>query len=226
LCISSHPWMLSRPVREVEAITDRLARHEHSTHPIFGLTEFCRLRFMLPDGNNSQVKINRTTSMARRDEDVSRWCHEFEQLCRRRGIRVTPQRLAVYRAVAEDLTHPTAEAVYRRLKTHMTGTSQATVYRALEFLERENLVRRVSAPEATARFDANVDSHQHIVCKVCGRLTDVVVPAFQKPRIPSIPGFTVEELDIRLVGRCDDCSASRLKKRGRRPAARTLQPKS
>jgi Fur family peroxide stress response transcriptional regulator len=128
--------------------------------------------------------------------------------------------------VAEDLTHPTAEAVFRKLSGHMTGMSQATVYRALEFLERENLVRRVSAPEATARFDANVDFHQHIVCRVCGRLTDVVVPALQAPRIPRIPGFTVEELDIRLVGRCNDCSGPRPRRRGRRPAAQPLHSKS
>ena len=87
--------------------------------------------------------------MARSDSEVDRWSSEFESLCRERGIRVTPQRIAVYRAVARDLSHPTAEAVHRKLKQHFGGMSQATVYRVLEFLEREQLVRRVSAPEAT-----------------------------------------------------------------------------
>ena len=108
----------------------------------------------------------------------------------------------------------------------MSGMSQATVYRTLEFLEREKLVRRVSAPEAVARFDANLDFHQHLVCRRCGRLTDVAVPELRKPKIPNVPGFIVEELDIRLVGRCRDCSGSSLKRRGRRPAARSLKSKS
>jgi Fur family peroxide stress response transcriptional regulator len=177
------------------------------------------------DGNNSQVRINRTATK-RETPEVEQWCSDFEGICRGRGIRVTPQRLAVYRALAEDLSHPTAEAVYRRLRVRFAGMSQATVYRTLEFLERESLVRRVSAPEAVARFDANIDSHQHVVCRVCGALTDVSLPELHRSRLPRVPGFTVEELDIRLVGRCRDCSKSRLKKRGRRPAARPLNEKS
>jgi Fur family peroxide stress response transcriptional regulator len=139
---------------------------------------------------------------------------------------VTPQRLAVYRALAEDLTHPTAEAVCTKLKSRFAGMSQATVYRTLEFLEREKLVRRISAPEAVARFDANVGFHQHVVCRVCGSLTDVVIPELSRPRLPKLVGFTVEELDIRLVGRCKDCSGSRLKRRGRRPAGSSPRLKS
>jgi len=51
----------------------------------------------------------------RHGREVDGWCSEFEKLCRSRGIRVTAQRLAVYRALAEDLAHPTAESVYSRL---------------------------------------------------------------------------------------------------------------
>lgn len=135
--------------------------------------------------------------------------------------------MAVYRALAEDLTHPTAESVYRRLKHAQRGMSQATVYRTLEFLEREGLIRRVSGPEAVARFDANIEFHQHLFCRVCGSLIDVVVPGLSEPRLPRVRGFKVEELDIRLVGRCRRCSASALKRRGRRPAAaRRLKTKS
>jgi len=95
--------------------------------------------------------------------------------------------------------------------------SPATVYRTLEFLERENLIRRVSAPQAVGRFDANVEFHQHIVCRICGTLTDIVVPELRSARLPAVPGFKVEELDIRLVGRCNKCSAAKPTTRGRRP---------
>jgi Fur family peroxide stress response transcriptional regulator len=156
------------------------------------------------------VRISRTTTN-RLGSDVDHWCSDFEKLCRSRGIRVTPQRLAVYRALTEDLGHPTAESVYKRVHKRLPGLSQATIYRTLQFLEDENLIRRVSSPGAIGRFDANIDPHQHLLCRVCGSLKDISVPALHTAAIPKVSGFTVEELDIRLVGLCETCSSSQSK---------------
>ncbi|MFY9557910.1 MAG: Fur family transcriptional regulator [Blastocatellia bacterium] len=159
--------------------------------------------------------ISRNKAATRRGSEIDGWCREFEKVCRSRGIRVTAQRLAVYRVLAEDLAHPTAESVYRRLGKQLPGLSQATIYRTLQFLEGENLIRRVSSPGSIGRFDANVDPHQHLVCRVCGSLEDVSVPELHSAAIPRVAGFTVEELDIRLVGRCEACTRS--KPRNERP---------
>jgi Fur family peroxide stress response transcriptional regulator len=161
----------------------------------------------------------------RRAGEVDGWCSEFERECRARGIRVTPQRLAVYRVLAEDLAHPTAESVYSRLSKQLPGLSQATIYRTLQFLESENLIRKVSSPGAIGRFDANVDPHQHLVCRLCGSLEDISVPELHSAVIPRVAGFTVEELDIRLVGLCEPCSGSESKTKKRR-AARSRKPTS
>lgn len=161
------------------------------------------------------MRITRTRQR-RAGSDVEQWCSDFEKLCRARGIRVTPQRLAVYRALAEDLAHPTAESVYVRLSKQLPGLSQATIYRTLQFLEDENLIRRVSSPGAIGRFDANIGPHQHLLCRVCGNLKDISIPALHTATIPKVSGFTVEELDIRLVGLCETCwnSNSKPHKRG------------
>ncbi len=145
----------------------------------------------------------------RRATDVAGWCDGFERGCRERGIRVTAQRLAVYRALAEDPSHPSADAVYARVRPRMPGLSQATVYRILESLEREGFIRRVSTTGAVARFDANRAPHQHLVCRVCGRMTDVDMPALSAAALTAdaLPGFVVEELDVRVVGRCTRCVA-------------------
>lgn len=168
-----------------------------------------RLTFPSSDDNNSQVIISRNKMPSRHASEVDGWCSDFEKLCRARGIRVTAQRLAVYRALAADLAHPTAESVYTRLSKQLPGLSQATIYRTLQFFESENLIRKVSSPGSIGRFDANVDPHQHLVCRVCGSLEDVSVPELISAVIPKISGFTVEELDIRLVGRCETCSSSK-----------------
>jgi Fur family peroxide stress response transcriptional regulator len=165
------------------------------------------------------MTLNRGYKVKRDASDIDRQCEGFEQACRERGLRVTPQRLAVYRALASDLSHPTAESVYTKLAPKMSGLSQATVYRILELLEAEDLIRRVSGPQAIGRFDANLEPHQHILCRVCGSLSDVSLPEFNTPDLPEVPDFAVEELDIRLVGRCHKCAGRedmRLSPSGRR----------
>ncbi len=141
-------------------------------------------------------------------EEVLSWCRRFEDRCRERGIRVTAQRLAVYRALAADTGHPTADTVYARLRRDMSSLSHATVYRILEFLETEGLVHRVSNTDGVGRFDANVSSHQHLVCRVCGRMRDFEEASLSLLELPQQTGtgFIAEKLDIRIVGTCLECA--------------------
>lgn len=170
-----------------------------------------------PDGNNSHMIITRA-KRRRPGKEVERWCLGFEQLCRERGIRVTAQRLAVYRTLAENSGHPTADVVYAGLRKNFPALSQATVYRILEFLEREGLIRRVSAPDGVGRFDANLVPHQHLICRLCGSMTDVSLPEMWNATLPAVAGFTVEEMDIRLLGSCSNCARAKPKSRMRAKA--------
>lgn len=151
-------------------------------------------------------------------KEVEQWCAGFEQLCRKRGIRVTAQRMAVYRTLAENPGHPTAETVYAGLRESLPALSQATVYRVLEFLERESLIRRVSAPDGIGRFDANLVPHQHLICRICGSMTDVAIPEVLNATLPVVAGFTVEEMDVRLLGSCRNCKRAKSKSRMRTKA--------
>jgi len=138
---------------------------------------------------------------------VERWCQAFEEACRERGVRVTVQRLAVYRALAEDPTHPTVEAIHSRVAGRLPALSLASAYRILEALEAEGFVRRVSTTDGAARFDGNLEPHQHLVCRACGRMTDLEDARLAALRPPAgLPeGFAAEGLDIRVVGTCQDC---------------------
>ena len=145
--------------------------------------------------------------MRRPAGQVESWCGSFRHRCRERGIRVTPQRLAVYRTLAADLSHPSADTVYGRLRPDLPTLSLATVYRILESFEREGLVRRVSTSDGAGRFDANVRPHQHLVCRVCKGVSDFDAPSLARVGIPQAvtPEFTAEEIDIRIVGICRSC---------------------
>lgn len=140
-------------------------------------------------------------------EEVNRRCARFEEECRKRRLRITVQRLAVYRALAGDGAHPTADALHARLRGRLTGLSLTTVYRILESLESEGLVHRISSPDGVGRFDANLAHHQHLICRKCGRITDLEEKSLAAMRLPKrgLAKFLPEILDIRVIGVCAPC---------------------
>ena len=164
-----------------------------------------------------------SANSAAQARDVDAACKDFERLCRKRGIRVTPQRLAVYRLLAEDTTHPTAEYVYGRLRRRMASLSFTTVYRVLECLEREGLVRRVGAVDGAARYEANLTPHYHCLCRLCGRIIDCEDGPLQQVRLPwrAPAGFVADELEVRFLGTCSTCRRAR---RSGRPVDIKRQP--
>jgi Fe2+ or Zn2+ uptake regulation protein len=131
----------------------------------------------------------------------------FMARCRNRGVRVTMQRMAVYQALAEDKTHPTANSICTKLRRSTPTLSLATVYRILDSLEREGLIRRVSSPNGVLRFDANLDPHQHFICRICGIIKDFSSESLSGLRLPDdqLAGFVAEGIDIRIVGICREC---------------------
>jgi Fur family peroxide stress response transcriptional regulator len=143
----------------------------------------------------------------RNSQDIAIWCGLFQDLCRERGVRVTAQRLAVYRALAESTAHPSAESIYEKLKAGGFSLSPATVYRILEFLEHEGLVRRVSTTEGAGRFDANLKRHLHLACRICGSMMDYEQELPPELKLPEsgTGGFMPEAFDIRIIGLCQQC---------------------
>ena len=163
------------------------------------------LYHMIQSPNKDGVHSPKRKPAVRGTGEVERMCSRFVGECRRRGVRLTEQRLAVYRALAGDSTHPTADAVYARLRVAMLGLSRASVYRILESLEREGFSRRVSTTDGVGRFEANLADHQHLVCRRCGRIMDFEAdPGIPLPR-GGPGGFVPERLDIRIIGTCGKC---------------------
>jgi Fe2+ or Zn2+ uptake regulation protein len=94
---------------------------------------------------------------------------------RRRGQRVTSQRLIIHRALRELGRHATAEEVLETVHDRLPGLSLPTVYATLELLEELDVVRRVSRAPHAALYDPRPDAHHHLVCTRCGRIEDFEV---------------------------------------------------
>jgi Fur family peroxide stress response transcriptional regulator len=131
----------------------------------------------------------------------------FATVCRDFGLRVTPQRVAVYREVARSKEHPDVETVFNRVRRQIPTLSLDTVYRTLSVLEEAGLVSRVETLSGPARFDANTTRHHHYVCTRCGLVRDFCsdeLADFSPPR-EVVPWGTVDSVHVQLRGMCTRC---------------------
>lgn len=128
---------------------------------------------------------------------------------RERGIHVTPQRLAVLRAVA-GRPHITAEAVAGVVRHEIGAISLQSVYDALGLLVSEGLIRRIQPSGSPARFEDRVgDNHHHLICRICGQVVDVDCATGAAPCLTASDGrgYEIDEAEIAYWGRCPDCLA-------------------
>ena len=65
------------------------------------------------------------------EDETTRRVAQFKATAKARGIKLTPQRLEIFREVASSLEHPDAETVYRAVHARMPTVSLDTVYRTL-----------------------------------------------------------------------------------------------
>ena len=127
--------------------------------------------------------------------------------CREAGMNVTPQRVAVYRALLESEDHPTPELLYRRVRPTMPSLSLATIYKSLDALAKLGLAHRVPVAGDRKRYDANVERHHHLVCTRCHRVTDVYddrLDAVAPPR--RLAGFVAHAVSVQVMGLCAPCA--------------------
>ena len=90
---------------------------------------------------------------------------ETAQLLREKGLKVTPQRIAVYNMLLGTTAHPNAEMIYKTLEPTNPTMSLATVYKTLDFFKQLGLVQELNVGESSSRYDAVVRCHPHTVCR-------------------------------------------------------------
>lgn len=126
---------------------------------------------------------------------------------RGQGFKVTPQRLAVYQALARTKAHPNAETLFKELRPLYPTMSLATVYKSLSILCAIGLAQELSLGEDSFRYDADTSHHPHIRCTVCGRVDDVPAmetEAFTK-RVANETGYSLTDYQVYFFGRCPVC---------------------
>ena len=125
---------------------------------------------------------------------------------RERGMRVTPQRVVLHRALRELDRHVTAEELLDSVADRLPNVSLPTIYATLELLEELGMVRRVQRA-GTTLFDPRIEPHHHLVCTVCGAMEDLdcELDTATLERAAGRRGFEHERIEAVVHGRCAAC---------------------
>ena len=147
-------------------------------------------------------KVDRLTIDGRLDR--------FKSAARAAGVKITHQRVEVFREVASSVEHPDAESVFRAVRKRVPTVSIDTVYRTLWMLNDLGLITTLGPRRESVRFDANLDQHHHYVCVRCGLTRDFECAQLGALRVPA----SVRDLGrvvttrVEVRGVCSRCAAT------------------
>jgi Fur family transcriptional regulator, peroxide stress response regulator len=147
---------------------------------------------------------------------------EFAARCRKGGLAVTPQRLAIIRVLLSSAEHPRADAIFAAVRAEHPTISLATVHRTLETLCEIGEARKVTMLHDSARYDGNITPHHHVVCVKCRRIRDIEIPELDRllQGRSELGEFTVLGSSLEIQALCESCETERAKETAGKRAPR------
>jgi len=123
-----------------------------------------------------------------------------------KGLKVTPQRLAIYDAIVQLKNHPTAENIIEYIKSNHPNISVGTVYKVLDSLTENNLLIKVKTERDIMRYDDVLSNHHHLYCAETDRIEDyedenlnkLISNYFSKNKIKN---FKIQDIKLQLTGK-------------------------
>lgn len=133
--------------------------------------------------------------------------YEIAKILRDRGLKVTPQRMAIYSVLINTKSHPSAETIFKTLEPKNPTMSLATVYKTLESFKETGLVNEINLGDGFSRYDGITEFHPHVICTKCGNVIDAQLENIN-PLIENIEnstGFKIQKKQMFFYGICPEC---------------------
>ena len=133
---------------------------------------------------------------------------DFIEKCKTHNLKVTPQRIAIYRELIHSTEHPSVDAMFQTVKIEFPNISYDTVSRTMLTFAEIGMVDLVEVYGGAKRFDPNVTNHHHLHCVSCGKILDFHNDQYNNLAIPEEvrQHFRVLSSRVVLKGLCDKCS--------------------
>ncbi len=133
--------------------------------------------------------------------------NDFQTKCRKAGLKITPQRVAVYKALIESREHPSADMLWHKVRKTFPNISLDTVNRTLLTLAKIGAAFIVEGSGDAKRFDGCLENHQHFKCIKCKKIIDFHHKPFDNIAVPKSISekYTVLKKTVYFEGICDSC---------------------
>ena len=123
-----------------------------------------------------------------------------------KGLKVTPQRIAILQAIFKLGNHPTADNIIEYIRKNHPNISTATVYKVLDAFVSCGLINRVTTAKNSMRYDAMMESHHHLYYSDSDKIEDYMddeLNSLLKEYFgqKNIPGFKIEDLKLQIIGK-------------------------
>src|SRR5210317_141200 len=91
-----------------------------------------------------------------------------------KGLKVTPQRIAILDAIYKLGNHPTADNIIEYIRQSNPNIASGTVYKVLDKLIEKKLIKKVTTDKDVMRYDGIMENHHHLYCMECNAIEDYV----------------------------------------------------
>jgi len=143
---------------------------------------------------------------------ADRLMQKATEVLQQAGIRMTPQRRVILHNLYHNRNHPTVEELFRQICDNYPGfhsLSTTTIYNNMRILKKHGLVKEIYSHTGITRYDGNIDTHHHLVCKVCDKITDSYFPLpLPISQLQDAEGFSIDDVYIEIRGICPSCQES------------------
>jgi len=131
----------------------------------------------------------------------------FYQKSKEEGLKITPQRTAIYQELLKAKDHPSADIIYKRLIKKIPNISFDTVHRTLLTFSRIGIANIVEGYGQPKRYDPDMNIHHHFRCIRCNNIIDFHNKAYDNIAVPEEINkqFTVINKKVVLEGLCSKC---------------------
>lgn len=130
------------------------------------------------------------------------------QKLKERGLRITPQRLAIIDVLVEKgHLHPGARFIYKEAKKKSRTLSLSTTYATINEFSRYGIIKTLQFDRVENRCEGNLDEHINLICERCGKIVDYKAPISLNLRgVAKKTGFIITNSRLEYYGYCRDCS--------------------